>query len=187
METAKIRPLTELDPLRFHELASGYPSMEKFVVTKTESSHETVIKITNQTLNEPYIKKWEANPELEAHYQEVLQEGLSLGLYSLDKLIGISIAERRAKNRSLWVWKFHIDSAFQGQGHGRRLMNALAELGTKASCRCVVSETQNTNAPAIHFYRRVGFQIDAVDLSYYTNQDQTDFEVAIFMKRKLDP
>jgi ribosomal protein S18 acetylase RimI-like enzyme len=49
----------------------------------------------------------------------------------------------------------------------------------------MVCETQNTNVPAITFYRRVGYEIDGVDLSYYTNRDMTDFEVAIFMKRKL--
>jgi hypothetical protein len=31
----------------------------------------------------------------------------------------------------------------------------------------------------------MGFEIDALDLSYYTNQDVEEGEVAIFMKRKL--
>jgi ribosomal protein S18 acetylase RimI-like enzyme len=47
-------------------------------------------------------------------------------------------------------------------------------------------ETQNTNLPAIRFYRAVGFEIEAVDLSYYTNHDTLDGEVAIFMKRKVE-
>ena len=50
-------------------------------------------------------------------------------------------------------------------------MEALAEIGKLAGCRVIVCETQNTNAPAIDFYRRVGFEIGAVDLSYYTNKD----------------
>ncbi|MDE2700419.1 MAG: hypothetical protein OXI23_16220 [Gemmatimonadota bacterium] len=38
--------------------------------------------------------------------------------------------------------------------------------------------------PAIDFYRGVGFEVEGVDLSYYTNSD-VDGEVAVFMKRKL--
>jgi ribosomal protein S18 acetylase RimI-like enzyme len=49
-----------------------------------------------------------------------------------------------------------------------------------------VCETQDTNQPAIAFYRAVGFEIEAVDLSYYTNHDLAGGEVAIFMKRKLE-
>lgn len=43
----------------------------------------------------------------------------------------------------------------------------------------------HTAVPAIRFYRSVGFQVEGIDLSYYTNMDVTDFEVAIFMKRKI--
>jgi hypothetical protein len=32
----------------------------------------------------------------------------------------------------------------------------------------------------------VGFEVGAVDLSYYTNRDTTDFEVAVFMKRFIE-
>jgi ribosomal protein S18 acetylase RimI-like enzyme len=49
----------------------------------------------------------------------------------------------------------------------------------------MVCETQNTNAPAIAFYRRVGFELDGIDLSYYSNEDVTQGEVALFMKLRL--
>lgn len=64
-------------------------------------------------------------------------------------------------------------------------MDALAGLAHAEGLRTLVFETQNTNMPAIQFYRSVGCEIDAVDLSYYTNRDAMDGEVAIFMKRKL--
>ena len=50
----------------------------------------------------------------------------------------------------------------------------------------IVCETQNYNVPAIEFYRKVGFEIEGIDLSYYSNRDMTEGEVAIFMKRKLE-
>lgn len=51
--------------------------------------------------------------------------------------------------------------------------------------RAVVCETQNTNVAAIRFYRRMGFDIEGVDLSYYSNQDCPDGEVALFLKKRL--
>ena len=46
--------------------------------------------------------------------------------------------------------------------------------------------TQTTNVPAIDFYRKVGFEVDGIDLSYYGNNDVEAGEVALFMKRKLE-
>lgn len=182
----EINPLTNFDGKCFHQLSTGYTSTEKFVVTKSETSEETTISIRRQKLAEPYAKSWDYDPGLEAHYADVIQQGLSLGLYAGEKLIGVAVAEKRAWNRTLWVWEFHIDPIYRGQGHGRSLMDALAEVGRQAGCRVMVCETQNTNSPAIDFYRRVGFEIGAVDLSYYTNQDPQEFEVALFMKFFLE-
>ena len=47
-------------------------------------------------------------------------------------------------------------------------------------------ETQNTNVPAIHFYRSVGFELEGVDLSYYANDDFPDGQIAVFMKKRVE-
>ena len=67
------------------------------------------------------------------------------------------------------------------------MMEELAERGRTSGLRIVVCETQNINIPAIHFYRRVGFNIEGIDLWYYSNDDQPAGEVAVFMKRRLHP
>lgn len=185
MENLEIKPLVDFDPPRFWELVLGYTSNYKFEVTKTENPERTTIEITLQELDEPYIKRWEPELEMEAHYHKILDQGLSLGLFNRSDLVGVALAEKRDWNRTLWVWEFHVAPEFQGRGYGRRLMEGLAALGKQAGCRVMVCETQNTNVPAIQFYRKLGFEIGAVDLSYYTNRDMTDFEVAIFMKRYL--
>jgi ribosomal protein S18 acetylase RimI-like enzyme len=51
--------------------------------------------------------------------------------------------------------------------------------------RCLGLETQTSNVPAIQFYRRMGFCIEGLDLSFYSNEDQERGEVAIFMKKPL--
>ncbi|MBF8282898.1 MAG: putative GCN5-related N-acetyltransferase, partial [Anaerolineales bacterium] len=118
-------------------------------------------------------------------YVRVLKEGLSFGAYEGHQLVGIALAEPRRWNQSLWVWEFHIAESFRGQGIGRKLMDTLAGKGQAVGLRTIVCETQNTNVPAIEFYRKVGFTMEGIDLSYYTNDDMLNGEVAIFMKRRL--
>ena len=93
---------------------------------------------------------------------------------------------RRQWNRTLWIWEFHIHPAFHGQGIGRRLMDAMADTGRSAGMRTLRVETQNTNVPAIRFYRSLGFHIEGIDVSFYSNDDLTSGEVALFLKRRLD-
>lgn len=185
MATYTIKPLTDLDMEIFRKLASGYTSQEKYLVGKSETNGLSAITMELQALKAPYIKQWEHDADLLEFYQSVLEQELSLGCYLGSRLIGIAIAEKRDWNDSLWVWEFHIDPGYQYQGMGSQMMTQLAKLAQKAGCRVIVCETQNTNVPAIRFYRKNGFEIGGVDLSYYTNRDMTDFEVAIFMKRYL--
>ena len=182
----KINKLTHFDKSRYRELTAGYTSPAKYAVSKSESEKETQITLTLQPLDPPYLKRCGRDDRLEENLEEVLKQGLSLGAYEGSRLIGIAIAERREWNKSLWVWDFHIDAEYQGKGIGTKLINTLAKQAKEAGLRVMVCETQNTNVPAIQFYRKVGFEIEGVDLSYYTNKDLAEGEVAIFMKRKIE-
>jgi ribosomal protein S18 acetylase RimI-like enzyme len=182
----EIRLLTSLHTSRFHELSAGYVSSAVYHVSKSESDLQTTISLHLQQLDTPYNKHWRPDNETDTRYRRVIDHGLSLGAYDEDILVGVAIAEKQAWNRTLWVWEFHIAADYRGRGLGRQLMDCLAEVGKRSGCRVMVCETQNTNVPAIRFYRNVGFEVGSVDLSYYTNKDVTDFEVAVFMKRFID-
>lgn len=167
-------------------ITAGYTSHARYRVEKSESEASMVIQLTLEELPQPYTRQWERDEQLEKHYASVIAEhSFSLAAYDDGKLVGIAICEPRWWNKALWVWEFHIDAAYKRQGIGRRLMDELAEKASQAGLRVLVCETQNTNMPAIQFYRAAGFEIDAVDLSLYSNTDVEDFEVALFMKRKL--
>ena len=60
-----------------------------------------------------------------------------------------------------------------------------SEMATAAGLRTIVCETQNTNVPAIQFYRKLGFRMEGIDISYYTNNDLPDGEIAVFMKKQI--
>jgi ribosomal protein S18 acetylase RimI-like enzyme len=145
-----------------------------------------VITLELTPLDSPYVKRWEQSDEEEqARYQQFVAEGYSLGAYEGEDLVGFALNEPRRWNNTLWVWEFHVAESHRRRGTGRILMEAVVEKARQAGFRVVGLETQSTNIPAISFYRAVGFEIDALDLSLYTNTDAINGEVAIFMKRKL--
>ena len=182
----QILPLRHLSQAEADRIITGYTSNERYAAARLESEAQTTLSLTLEDLPQPYHKKFDTGSETLAMYNQVLEQGFSLGAYRQEYLVALAVAEPRRWNRSLWVWEFDVDPAYRRQGLGMTLMDALSGKAKAAGLRIMVCETQNTNLPAIRFYRKAGFQIEAVDLSYYTNQDVESFEVAIFMKRRLE-
>lgn len=182
-----IRPLKQFSSDDLHRLATGYTSDVKYKVMRTESDGHFSLTLELTSLPQPYRKRYDvADDELLMHYQQVAQLGLSFGAYDGSNCVGIVIAEPRSWNRSLWVWELHVDQTYRRRSLGRNLVEALVEEGRAYGLRTLVCETQNTNVPAIRFYRSMGFRIEGLDLSYYSNDDYPDGEVAVFMKKTID-
>ncbi len=181
-----LRRLTELPREAYLRIATGYTSPAKYAVRKEESLERTTITIERQPLPEPYVKRWpNSDNDLAAYARIVAGDGLSLGAYDGETLVGVIIATVTAWNGTLWVWDLEVGEAWRGRGLGRRLVDRLAALGAERGLRVMLVDVQNTNANAIAFYYRAGFVLDGIDLSHYSNQDVTQGEVALFMKRYL--
>ena len=119
-------------------------------------------------------------------YQRMISQGFSLGAYEKDKLVGIVITEAKSWNNSLWIWDVQVSDKHRRKGIASLLLDRLTVLAKDAGFRIIGLEVQNTNAPAISLYRKAGFELDGIDLSYYTNNDLAeDGQVAFFMKKKL--
>ncbi|MBN1297469.1 GNAT family N-acetyltransferase [bacterium] len=182
----KIRTLQDISRNDLVRLTAGYESNERYRVFREESDDIVVIRLERMHLETPYRKRFESDDAGEYdRYCRYISQGFSLGLFDGDRLEGLAIAEPVDWNRSLWIWEFHIASAHQGCGWGRKMMDILAERAQTRGMRTMVCETQNTNVPAIRFYRKTGFVIDGIDLTYYANDAAPDGEVAVFMKRSL--
>ena len=178
--------IEKLKQLRREDLhiMDGYVSTDRYYVLKTETADEFCFILKRQKLDEPHVKRWSFSKEDFRNYSELVNQGLSLGAYDAGQLVGIAISEEIEWNRSLWIREFGIAESYRRKGVGRQLMEQVAEIAKAEGLRILVCETQNTNVPAIDFYRGVGFEVEGVDLAYYTNRD-VDGEVAVFMKRKL--
>jgi ribosomal protein S18 acetylase RimI-like enzyme len=183
----EIRSLTAISADDLTRLIEGYESEAKYVVAKIEAPAQTVITLQLITLDRPYRRRWEPpEADLLERYRQMPADGFSFGAYDNETLVGLALAEPEAWNNTLRIWEFHIATSHQRRGLGRQLMEAVAKKARAAGLRSLVCETQNTNVPAIQFYRAVGFTLEAIDLSYYTNADlEPSGEVAVFMKRRL--
>jgi ribosomal protein S18 acetylase RimI-like enzyme len=178
-----IQPLTSYDESRFMEIASGYTSNEMYSVHRADCDALVCFTLELESLDQPFIKRWKwDDSEHEINRHVVAQSRCSFGAYDSDTLVGVAIAEPRAWHNDLWVWDFHVHAGYRRKGIGRQLMDSLAERAREHTLRTIVCETQNTNVPAIRFYRNVGFELAGVDLWYYPPEID---EVALFMKRRL--
>jgi ribosomal protein S18 acetylase RimI-like enzyme len=181
-----IQPLATLDDDQL-VLIGGYTTDSVYVAEKSEQEEQTSITLRLMRLASPQQKRFDPpTDEMVATYREAVTRGFSFAAYDGEKIVGIVLADAQNWNRSLWVWEFHVAPSYQGQGIGRQLMERLVERANTAGLRIIVCETQSTNVPAIRFYRRVGFNIEGIDLSYYSNEDmELRRDVAVFMKRRL--
>ena len=187
MTILEIHPLAHLDRDRLREIMSGYVTTQRYAVQKQEADAATTITLTPKPLAQPCAKNyWDCLSEDDLkRYAGMLSEGFSLGAYRDGEWVGVALAEAQPWNKLLNVWELHVHPLHRGAGIGRRLVDELASRAQAAGLRALAVETQNTNVAAIHFYRSCGFTLEGIDLSYYTNTDMEDGEVAIFLKRKL--
>ena len=181
----ELRPLTRLNIAALKRVASGYASDSKYTVVYTETESCVSFDMRLIPLDEPYVKRFHYDDEILQQYNTALITGYSFGAYDGDLLVGLAIAEGHRWNRSLSIYEFHVAETHRNQRIGKRLMECVAEKASCAGFRIIVCETQNTNPTAINVYRKLGFRVEGVDISFYSNDDYPEGEIAVFMKRRL--
>ncbi len=182
-----IRRLETVGPVVDLLVSSGYRSTEYYEVEKHETHQRTTIALTLKPAATPIEVRWPIDDLDREIWRGCAAGGLSLGAYDkTGALVAVCIVEKRKWNHTLWVWDLHVSPAYRGRGIGRRLLDETIRTARREGCRVVALETQTTNVPAITFYRKAGFEIDGIDLSYYRNDDAGGGgQVCVFMKHKL--
>lgn len=183
----KIEPLTSDHLLKLHDIILGYTTSEKYSIEYQETPEEIIFRLKLDSLPAPVDISYGGIDEEEMdRYATLVGNGCCFVATVDGQLAGAAIAEPQTWNQTLWVWDFHVAPAFQRQGVGRMLMERLIETAVSHHLRALVCETQSHNVPAIRFYRSMGFVLEGIDLSYYTNEDYEQKQnVAVFMKRKI--
>lgn len=181
-----IQPLAHIDQQVLQRLIIGYETDEVYRVTKSENDTVTSFEVSLTSLPRRFVKRYGPLDSTTAQrYIAIAQAGHSFAAYDEGQCVALAVNEVQSWNASLTIWEFHVAPSHQGRGIGRRLMETVADLARSQHLRLLMCETQSTNVPAIRFYRALGFVLDGIDLSLYTNQDYPDGEIAIYMKRYL--
>jgi ribosomal protein S18 acetylase RimI-like enzyme len=182
-----IRRLLAINAALLGELIVGYTTTEVYEVSRVETPEHTGFDLRLALLKRPFVKQY---PHLEhatiERYVALAAQGHCFAAFADGRCVGIALTEPQMWNRSLWVHEFHVAASQHGRGVGRRLMETLITEAHASGLRCVGCETQSTNVPAIRFYRAMGFALEGIDLSFYSNRDRERGEVAVFMRRLLD-
>ncbi|KAJ3138800.1 hypothetical protein HK100_012260 [Physocladia obscura] len=121
-------------------------------------------------------------------YKTFLSHSVSFKAIAADnssKIVAMIVASIELWNKTVKVWEFIVDRRHQRSGIGQNLLDAVIRTACAKEIDRVVCETQNNNYPALQFYFKNGFSLDAVDTSFYHANDLERQDVAVFMKLKV--
>ncbi len=181
-----IQPLTRLEATDLMRIMTTYISEGRYVVSYRDTATDTSFELHYVTLPEPAVRRYDPfDATTLQRYRQLIHAGFSFGAYDDELLVGLIIAEPQEWNRSLSVWEFHVAPTHRRTGIGRQLMACVEQHARGLGVRAIVCETQTTNAAAILAYRKLGFSIEGIDLSLYSNTDYPDGDIAVFLKRRL--
>jgi ribosomal protein S18 acetylase RimI-like enzyme len=183
-----IQPLIHLETADLRRIVTTYISEGVYIVSHRDSPTDVSFELHYVALSQPSQRTYDQfDATTLQRYHQILHAGLSFGAYENDLLVGFIVAEPHQWNLSVSVREFHVAPPNRRTGIGRQLMAQVEHHAKRLGLRILVCETQNTNAGAIMVYRKLGFTIEGIDLSLYSNTDYPDGDIAVFLKRRLLP
>lgn len=173
MEIKKLQKLTSNPSLEWGH--NGYSTDIIYSVSSIELSGTFEFTLREKKLS--YTKIWETGSDDIDELNMIIEKDSSFGAFADNELQGWIICELRTWNNSLYIENILVNEKYRRRGLGIMLIKNAIKEARKLNCRVIELETQNTNYPAIQFYRRMGFNITGVNTRLY---DQSD-EIALFM------
>jgi ribosomal protein S18 acetylase RimI-like enzyme len=187
MTTLEIKKIHSVSREALEKIVPGYSTIHIYKIERTEANDEVTFKFSKKILSSPYNKIHQySDSKLLDEYNAVAAQGLSYGAFYEGQCVGILLSEIQSWNSTLIVREFGVNPEMRKQGVGMALMEHVTKEARTANLRSILCETQNTNAGAIEFYKKQGFEIDGLDLSFYQNKDQPKREIAIFLRKGLE-
>lgn len=100
-------------------------------------------------------------------------------------IVGLAAAEYTSWNKRAILHHLYVAPDFRKRGIGIALLNDVIAYSRATPARCLWLETQNTNYPAIQFYKRCGFTLCGLDDSLYDCTTGTPHQTALFYSLSL--
>ncbi len=100
-------------------------------------------------------------------------------------LVGFVALRHEVWSRRTAIWHLYVDPTQRRMGLGRRLITTAIAAARNQNARCLWLEVTNVNAPAIMFYRRIGFRFCGLDQSLYDPAGDAAGETALYFALDL--
>ncbi|REC63470.1 GNAT family N-acetyltransferase [Chryseobacterium pennae] len=178
MEIKKLQRLTSNPSLNWGN--NGYSTDIIYSVSSIEFNSSFEFNLREKKLS--YTKVWEIDSDDINELNTLIEKDSSFGAFADEELQGWIICEHRTWNNSFYIENILINEQYRRQGIGIMLIKSAIKEARKLNCRVIELETQNTNYPAIQFYRRMGFNITGVNTRLYDNSE----EIAFFMTLDIE-
>ncbi|MEG0927133.1 GNAT family N-acetyltransferase [Chryseobacterium sp.] len=178
MEIRKLQKLSSNPSLNWGH--NGYTTDKIYSVSSIEYSNSFEFTLREKSLS--YTKNWKTDSDELEELNAIIEKGNSFGVFADGELQGWIIGEHRIWNNSFYIENILVNEKYRRQGFGIILIKNAIKEARSLNCRVIELETQNTNYPAIQFYRRMGFNITGLNTRLYDNPD----EIALFMTLDVD-
>lgn len=178
MEIRKLQKLTSNPSIKWG--LNGYTTEIIYSVSSIELGGSFEFILREKSLL--YTKVWETTSEDIEELNTIIEKENSFGAYVNEELAGWIICKHRTWNNSFYIENILIDEKHRRQGIGIMLIKSAIKEARRLNCRVIELETQNTNYPAIQFYRRMGFNITGLNTRLYNNSE----ELALYMTLDMD-
>jgi ribosomal protein S18 acetylase RimI-like enzyme len=179
------RTLTLAEVRRLPRIPSSYETDVVFRVQRDPDPGGIVWGMREERLVQPFSKVYDEGDvdDWIDSYQEVAGPGALrfIGAFDGSTCIGLATWTHTAWNSTVWLADIRVRRERQRSGTGSLLLSSVKSETAEARLRGIRVETQNTNHPAIQFYRRHGFVLCGLDDHLYSNQDLAMQEVALFL------
>lgn len=176
----RIRRLRADEIKRLDEIDMGYESRWQYNYVKGVSDSGWTVRLTLAERKEPFIRDYIWDWENETDAIRHARQGLLLVAEAQGRLIGMAEFARERWNNTFRLWSLYVDRAWRRKGVGKKLLDEVVAVARRERARAILLETQNSNHPAIAFYRAYGFELCGFNDRLYSNHDPETDEVALF-------
>lgn len=181
--------IKKLEQFTFEQLylfgEQSYSSDTKYDVVREIKNDGISFLLKPVKLENAFVKNWDNSLSVYENYLKLIVEGNSFGAYEENDLVGFLITDKRSWNNSLWIEMIQVKEDHRNKGTGTLLLNAAEELAKQNKIRLIELETQNTNVPAINFYRKCEYEISGLNINLYDPSEIKD-EIAIYMSKIIE-
>lgn len=159
-------------PLHYH-----YVTGEYYKVLKTENDSSFGVSFERCAFEN--LREYDNTDTL---FQEYWKNPRAFGVKGNDgKIIAFLEFDTEEWNNRLIITQLLVEESYRGKSIGTMLIDYVKDYATREDYRIITLETQNTNVPAIDFYKKAGFTFCGTNLFFYSNDDIGENEVLIEM------